>query len=159
MNGDSEPEPLRAGNFFPGADDILSRSDIDAIPRLVFRVPAIEVSMVIGECDEIFGPGPGVEPNQFRGVPVLRPPDMTDVFVPELRRVAVGFDVVVVLRTALNVHASGIPIALLGNTLRAPMSPDAELRIAEPIGEPVGSERFPIRAKRTRDRGAGKIAV
>jgi len=87
MNGDSEPEPLRAGNFFPGADDILSRSDIDAIPRLVFRVPAIEVSMVIGECDEIFGPGPGVEPNQFRGVPVLRPPDMTDVFVPELRRV------------------------------------------------------------------------
>src|ERR1019366_2676990 len=117
------------------------------------------VAVVIGECDEIPGAGLGVESNQFLGIPVLRPPDMTDIFVAELCGVTVGFDVEVVLRTALNVHASGIPIPLLRNTLRAPMSPDAKLRIAKPIGEPVGSERFPIRPKRTRDRAAGKIGV
>src|ERR1700690_2466691 len=78
MNGDSEPEPLRAGNFFPGADDILSRSDFHTVPRLISRVPAIEVVVVIGECHEIPGAGLGVKSNQFLGIPVLRPPDMTD---------------------------------------------------------------------------------
>ena len=84
MKGDPELEPLRTSNFFPGSHDVLSRSDIHAVPGLVLRVPAIEVSMVVGKCDEILGSGLGIEPNQFLGIPVVRPPDMADVFVPKL---------------------------------------------------------------------------
>src|ERR1035438_6784551 len=71
----------------------------------------------------------------------------------------VRLDVVVVLGAALYVHAAGIPVSLLRNALRAPMSPDSELGVAKPVGEPVRLQRFPIGAKRTRDRAAGKIAV
>ncbi len=85
MIGDSELEPLRAGGLSPRAHDVLFRPDIHAVPGLVLRVPAIEVVMVVGDGDEVLGAGLGIEPDQFLGIPVLRPPDMADVFVPELR--------------------------------------------------------------------------
>ena len=62
---------------------------------------------------------------------------------------AVGRQMMLVLRIALDVHVPRIPVALLGNTLRRPMRPDAELRVAEPIGTLiVGLERFPSRFER-----------
>src|SRR5208283_328713 len=66
---------------------------------------------------------------------------------------------VVVLRAALYVHSAGIPISLLGNALRAPMSPDSELRIAKPVGNSISFQRFPIGPKRTCDWVASKIAI
>src|ERR1039457_5327839 len=71
----------------------------------------------------------------------------------------VCLDVVVVLGAALYVHAAGVPVSLLRNTLRAPMSPDSELRVAKPVGESVRLQRFPVGPKRSCDRAAGKIAV
>src|ERR1017187_8018375 len=71
----------------------------------------------------------------------------------------VSLDVVVILGAALYVHAAGVPVSLLRNALRAPMSPDSELRVAKPVGEPVRRQRFPIGPKRTCDRAAAKIAV
>src|ERR1035441_7209291 len=71
----------------------------------------------------------------------------------------VCLDVVVVLGAALYVHAAGVPVSLLRNALRAPMSPDSELGVAEPVGIAVSLQRFPIRPEGTRDRAAGKTAV
>ena len=155
----SELEAVRASGLCPRAHDVLLRPDIHAIPGLVFRVPAIEVVMVVGDRDEVLGAGLGVQPDQLLRFPVLRMPEIADVFVPELRRVPVGLDVVVVLGAALYVHAAGVPIPLLGNALRSPVSPDSELRIAEPVGVLVSLQRFPIGPERARDRAAGKIAV
>src|SRR5215471_11544250 len=64
---------------------------------------------------------------------------------------------VVVLGTALDIHAAGIPIPLLGNALRAPMSPNSELHVSEPVRASVCFQRFPIRAERACDRRLCKI--
>jgi hypothetical protein len=63
---------------------------------------------------------------------------MADILVPELRRVAVMLHMILILRHALDIHVSRIPIALLRNTLRAPMSPDAELGIPKPLRATIG---------------------
>src|ERR1017187_1906628 len=156
---DSEPQSVGAGEFAPRAHNVLLGPHVHAIPRLVLRVPAIEVPMVVCKRDEILGPGPCVEPNEFLRVPVLRPPKMADVFVAELRRMAVRLDMVIVLSASLYVHAAGVPIPLLGNALRTPMRPDSEFRVAKPVGATVRFQRFPIGTKRTHDGTAGENAV
>src|ERR1035438_4255484 len=106
---------MRTRDSSPSPHDVLLRTHVYAVPRLVLRVPTIEIAMVVRKGDEILGPGFGVKLDQFFGIPVFRPPDMTDVLVPKLRRMTVCLDVVVVLGTALNVHASRVPVALLRN--------------------------------------------
>ena len=64
-----------------------------------------------------------------------------EVFVADLGGVAVGFDVVVVLAGALDVHVAGVPVAVLDAGLRAPVGPDAELGVVEPGGEAIGLQR------------------
>src|SRR3954466_16098075 len=49
----------------------------------------------------------------------------------------------------LEVHEARVPVAMLGLALRPPMRPDAELGIAEPLGDPVARrERLPGRSDR-----------
>ena len=72
---------------------------------------------------------------------------------------AICLDVVVVLRTALHIHAAGIPIALFGDALRTPVSPHSELRVLKPFRVAVSLQRFPIGPEGTGNRAAGKTAV
>src|ERR1019366_2368193 len=51
---------------------------------------------------------------------------------------------VLVLLRALDVHIAGIPVALLWDALRAPMSPNSELGIAIPFGSLVLQKRVPV---------------
>src|SRR5450432_1517929 len=99
---------------------------------------------MVAQRDEIFRAGFGVEPDQFFGIPVFAAPEMANIFVPELRRMAICLDVVLVLTASLNVHAAGIPIALLRHALGTPMSPDPKLGVAKPIGMTIRFERLPI---------------
>ncbi len=57
------------------------------------------------------------------------------------------FQVVLILRMALNVHIPGIPIAHFRYALRAPVRPEAQLGIAEPFGDLITVKRIPIRVK------------
>ena len=103
---------------------------------------------------KIAGTHLNIEVHQFFGFPFIYYPIMADVLITELRRVPVCLDVVVVLGIALYVHAAGVPISLLGDALRTPMSPDPELGVAKPIGVPVSLQGFPIGPERPRDRAA-----
>src|SRR5688500_3708248 len=59
-------------------------------------------------------------------------------------------------RRLLMVHQPGIPVAILGLALRAPVRPDAELGIAEPVGRAIPfRERLPIRSELARRRSGG----
>ena len=49
-------------------------------------------------------------------------------------------DMIIVLRTALDIHVSGIPVAAHGDTLGPPMAPDAEFGVAKPIRTLIRSE-------------------
>jgi hypothetical protein len=54
-----------------------------------------------------------------------------------------------VLFVAGDVHVTSVPIAVLRLALRTPMRPNAELRVAKPVGTPVLLERFPRRLEFT----------
>src|SRR6185437_12757906 len=53
-----------------------------------------------------------------------------------------------VIPIALDIHLAAVPIAVLGLALRAPMRPDAELRVAKPFRGLVIRQRTPIRFER-----------
>lgn len=68
---------------------------------------------------------------------------------------AVGAEVVLVGGVALEIHSAGVPVALLWDALRGPVGPDAELRVAEPVGGFVGAEGGPGGLEGTRGNAAG----
>src|ERR1035438_788976 len=110
---------------------------------------------MISERNEIFGARLGVSLNQLFRFPLLCPPGVANVLVSKLRRMSVGFDVVVILRTALDIHAARIPVALLGNALRTPVRPNTELSVPEPIRAPIRFERLPVWTEGSRCRAYG----
>jgi hypothetical protein len=82
-------------------------------------------------------------------------PGGDDVFEAELRRVSVFLDVIFVLRFGLDIHPARIPVAILGGGLRAPVVPDAKLRVTKLVWHLVGVERFPRREKWPSGRSGG----
>ena len=49
-----------------------------------FESQQSKLSWWLASATKYLAPGLGIEPNQFLGIPVIRPPDMADVFVPKL---------------------------------------------------------------------------
>ena len=90
-----------------------------------------------GNGNDIPGAGPLVELDESVGVEILGLPEGDDILVAELRRVAIGLDVVLIGAVALDVHISAIPVIYAGDGARAPVHEDAELCVAEPAGTVV----------------------
>jgi hypothetical protein len=65
---------------------------------------------------------------------MLGMPDIIDIFEAEFGGVPIVVYMVVVLVITRYVHVSSIPIPAFGLALGAPMGPDAELGILEPLG-------------------------
>ena len=141
--GDAEAEAVGAGELCPGADDVAHGTDAGGVPGVVGGGEIIEVVVVVGEGDEVFGAGGGVEAHEIFGLPLVGLPEVVDLHETGLRGVTVGFEMVVIAGVALEVHAAGVPVALLGDALRGPVGPDAELCVAEPVWGFVGAERGP----------------
>ena len=154
--GHAEAQAVGAGQLGPGADDVLLRADIDRVPRVILRIVGVKVVVVVGQRDEVLGAGPHVELHQFFRVPLLGLPEIVELHEAELRRMAVVLEVVFIVLRALEVHLARIPVALLGHALGGPVGPDAELRVAEPVGRlVVRLQRFPGGLERTRGDDAG----
>ena len=83
-----------------------------------------------------------IERHQVLGIKTLRLPGGDHVLEADLRRVPVFLEVVLVLLVSLDVHVPGVPVAIFGRGLRAPVGPDAELGVAEPFRRAVGLQRF-----------------
>src|SRR5229473_798269 len=61
---------------------------------------------------------------------------------------AVVVDLKLIVGMSLDVHVSRVPIALFGETLRAPVRPYAELRFPKPFGRAILFQRLPLRPER-----------
>ena len=174
--GHAEAQALGLGGFSPSADDIPPRSDVDGVPRVVARIPQIEVVVVDRHAHEVAGSGGGVALGQVLGVEALGPPLLHHVAPSVLRGVPPSRHMVTVGPMPLHVHVAGvpfartredvvdpllrqqrgqrIPIVIAGNGLRAPMAPDAEFGISEPVRATVGGQGG-TRATERREHGAG----
>src|SRR5205807_4958419 len=92
-----------------------------------------EIVVVRPHAHEVLRAGLLVELHKPVGIPLLGPPERDDVLVAEHRGVAIVLQMVLVVLVAWLVQAAGIPVAVHRNGLRAPVRPDAELGIAEPL--------------------------
>src|SRR6266702_195419 len=145
---DAKAQSGMACRLGPNAHDVLLRSDVYGVPRMMCGVERVEIVVVIGKRDEVPGARVAIELHQSFGFPGFGLPQMIDFHEPESTGVTVMLDVIFVGRFALLVHQPRIPVALLGDALRAPMRPDSEFRIAKPLGNRVLGERAPARLKR-----------
>ena len=60
---------------------------------------------------------------------------LVKILIPELRKPAVCFDMVIALGQALGVHVARVPLVLIGgNAVRPPVKKQAELRVPKPGG-------------------------
>ena len=92
---------------------------------------------------EVLCAGLLVEAHQVVRVPLFGFPVSDQVFVADFGRVAVGFAMIEILFRTLDVHVTGVPVAIFNGRLRSPVGPDAELRIAKPLRNLVGLKRLP----------------
>jgi hypothetical protein len=105
----------------------------------VLGVPHVEIIDVHAHAHEIFGTGFFVETDEVVWIELFSFPRGDDVFVAKLCGVAVVFEVVLILFVALEVKVPRIPVAVFGGGLRAPMGPDAQFGVAEPVRASVSA--------------------
>ena len=144
--GHRNAQAVRPRDFGVRADDVLLRPDLHRVPVVEARVVVVEVVVVVGQRGEILCAGGDVQVHQLFRLPVLRLPQVVDLHPAHFGRMAVGVQMMLVLRLALQVHAAGVPVTLLRDALRGPVVPYAEFCVAEPIGRLVaGLQRLPSR--------------
>src|ERR1035438_3544090 len=147
MQRDAETQPLFARCRSPVANYIAVRANGSGVPQLVFRIPGIEAVMMIGQCDKQPRPRLLVARNQSIRVPVQQRPLRAEVLVAKARWMTIMLQVILILPLPLDVHVARIPVAILRHALRAPMRPDAELRVLIPLRRVVlhhGVPRWPV---------------
>ncbi len=139
--GDAEAEAALAGGGGPDADDIFAGAGGDGVPAgLVPGVPEVVAVVVDAHGEEVFGAGVLVEIHEVLGVPLVGGEEVDEVFVADFGLRAEALAVVLVLVGAFHVHVAGVPVAVADGGLRAPVGPDAELGVGEPVGRGVGAE-------------------
>src|SRR5690348_15121102 len=92
--------------------------------------------------DEIAGAGAFVEAHEPIRVPLFSFPKRDDVLVTVSGGMAVVLEMIFVLSVTLLIKLPGVPVAVHGDSLRPPMSPNAEFSVAEPFGTMVLGQGF-----------------
>src|SRR5678810_1156685 len=76
---DPEPQAALTRALFPGADDIHLDADMNGVPGLVSRIPAIEVVVVNAHRHEEVGSHLDIEVHQVVRLPPINHPILADV--------------------------------------------------------------------------------
>ena len=130
----SEPHSILSGSLLPQSTDIFVRSHLHGIEPVDSGI-IVEKVVVMGglrhkiPCSRIV-----IQLHQFFRTEIFRLPECTDILVSESGRMAVGPDVIIVLRASLNIHVPRVPVSEHRYTLRPPVAPDSKLRVPEPFG-------------------------
>ena len=143
MNAHAEAEACLPRSTLPPSHNVLVRAFHRGVPWMVLAVPEVEVVVMIGQCYEILRTGTLIETDKPLRIPVLGFPLMGQVFESHFRRMVEMLEMIFVLARTLFIHIMRIPVSILGNTLRSPVRPDAELGIAEPLWRFKFLERTP----------------
>ena len=147
--------PYFLAAFCQSPDHVALGTHVDGVPTVELGVPEEKVVVVRAHADEIVGAGLLVELHEAVRVPFLGLPQGDDVLVAKLRGMTVMFEVILVMAAALLIDAAGVPVAIHGHGLRAPVGPDAEFAVAKPLGTLILLER--VHAWLERARGYGQV--
>ena len=133
MNAYGEAQAVFARCGRPAADEVFVRSDGDGIPGLIFGIEVVEVVVMGGQGHEVFRAVGLVKGEQFVRVKIRRLPLVDDVLETVGGGMAVGRQMQFIGALGGDIQIAGIPVPLLGFALGAPVRPDAELGVPEPV--------------------------
>src|SRR5664279_2813252 len=93
-----EAKPMLLGRVSERSDDVSLRSHGNCVPaRLVLRIPKIESVVMHPHAAEVPCSGFLVETEQMVGIELVRGPCRNQILESNLRRMAIGFHVILVL--------------------------------------------------------------
>src|SRR5580692_4943021 len=115
MHSDAESHSLLAGRGCPCADYIPMRTKRCRIPRMMLRIPGVEVAMMIRKGHENSCACLLVACDQLVGIPIEQRPLRAELFVTEARCRPVMIEVILVLPLPLNVDIPCVPVSCLGH--------------------------------------------
>ena len=130
---EAEGQAMLVRRLLPQAADILVRAHLNGIEAVQRGIIVEEMVVMHGLADKIARTGLYIEIHEGFRIKLFGLPQCAEILVAKLGRVAVMTQMIEVLRRALDVHVAGIPVAVHGNRLRAPVGPDAEFSVAEPV--------------------------
>ena len=142
MLGQTEGHAEFPGGGFPEGADILAGTDLHRIEAVDRRIVVEEMVVMSRLRHEEARAGAMIQRHQLVRIEILGLPESADILVSEFRRMSVPADVVKVLLGILDVHIPGVPVAVHGDRLRAPVAPDTEFAVAEPVGGAVPVKGF-----------------
>ena len=142
MLGQAKGHVVLIRSRFPQSADVLLGTDLHGIEAVDFRIVVEEVVVVHSLGHKVTGASAVIQIHQFFGLEIFRFPQLADVLIAKLGRMAVMADMIQVLGAALDVHVPGIPVTEHGYALGAPVAPNAKFHIAEPIRALIGSQRI-----------------
>ena len=145
VEGDAQRQASLLRCLRPLIEDIALRTDVLRVSGLILRVPEVVVVVVIAQHEEILCTTTLVACDEFVGIPFLCLEERQHILEAELRGMAVVLDVVFILTRTFHIQRAGHPVAGAFYALRPPVGPDAELRIAKPLGRLMLAERLPCR--------------
>ena len=144
----AEPKSVLARGLAPSAEDIALRAHVDGVPRLVLRVPVVEVVVVVRHREDKRRTHLPVERTQFVWIPVLALPAADKFGNAALLRIAVALAKMLSLPVVGVVERPRVPVAVFRRALNAPVAEDAEARVFIPRRRLVTGERPPFRRVR-----------
>ena len=144
VHADAHLEVGLATGIVPLLQQVALRAHIHRVPLLIWRVPQIEVVVMVTQCHEVACAHTLVQVDQSFGVPVLCLPIVAQLLESKYGRIAKVFPVPVLLPRPHIIHESGIPVASLSVTLRSPVSPNTKFGIHKPLGTFPLIERAPL---------------
>jgi hypothetical protein len=153
MFRDSERQAIFLRRLLPVADDVAVRAIIHRIPFMQRRIPQEEIVVMRPHAHEVSRAGLFVKFHQFFWIPLFSLPQWNYVLPAICGRMAPACEVVFVIRRALLIHLTGIPVAFHRHRLRTPVCPDAELGVAKPRRTRIIRQRIHCRLKWTRRYG------
>ena len=133
MDAHSHRQPVLAAGVAPAFHEVFPRPHVYRVPLLIGAVPQVEVVVMVAQRHEILCAGLLVELHQGLGIPFFSLPMVYQVLQSVgLGRAEMGGVPVPLLCSGV-VHEAGVPVAVLGLALRAPVGPHAKLGILEPL--------------------------
>ena len=132
VEGNAEAHAGLVGGLGPFAEEVALGAEVDGVPRLVSRIPVVEIVVVNALDEQKPRADVLVKLNDRRRVEFRRVPVLEQILVSGLGRMAEIPDVIVIGRLTLHIEPARVPVAAHARRLRPEMHPDAEFGVAQP---------------------------
>ena len=145
VGGGAQGHAALLDGFLEFTQDVAAGAHLGGVPVGDVTLIHLEAVMVLRHGHDVLRAGLFEQLRPGVGRELLRLEQGDEVLVAEILVGAVGFQVMLILAGALDVHAAGVPLAgVAGHGIHAPVDEDAELGAPVPIRHLEAAQGLPI---------------